>query len=626
MRTGTVIREIPMKRLRLSGSAAALAAGLSGLASAQGVVDHADTGARVIDLVRGPLAPREPHPTPHRAIASPVGDPVCGASALAWQGEPMPAGETGTLSTIAFARPAALDDAGRIAFVSQVDGATRNQGVFVADDAGVRVIAMGCGAGGGSGSTDGCGDASPIGGTFSGFFGDTWAVPAMNNGGDVLFVADVAGGGAPRGLFLYVAASDSIVKIAAVGDASPLGGTLSAIGPGSINDEGTVAFLASTGGDGSQGSDILIWQQGDLSAYVAAGDPAPGGGTFTFIGTEAFGYADTTWIPTGPVPGLNNQGQIAFHGITSGGARGELLSQNGVHEWQVQGGDAAPGGGTYLDFFAPVLNNEGEIAFFADIAGAESSIAWFVGSAGAMRRAFGYLDPVGDGTVAGMAVSRNPFHALDDAGNLVAWTSRQLEDTTERETMIVARADGTLDIVASQGDATPLGGGTWGGMDSWPTMNFANQLRFGAGTPGNPEFDNAHVRITLCESATPSYDSEPPPSTPLDCGEVPVGIVSAPLGIDIGNGGSADLAITSAVADDPAFMVTLVDAGPFAGGTVPDGTADIEVRCAPSAAGAITATLTVGTNDPAAPGGFTYPLACSGIDDVVFRDGFDGVD
>jgi hypothetical protein len=231
-----------------------------------------------------------------------------------------------------------------------------------------------------------------------------------------------------------------------------------------------------------------------------------------------------------------------------------------------------------------------------------------------------------------MAVSRNPFHALDDAGNLVAWTSRQLPDTSERDTMIVARPDGTLDIVAGQGDATPFaGGGTWGGMDAWPTMNFANELRFGASTPGNSDFVNAHVRLSLCDTAAPSYTSAPPPGSALDFGEVPVGVVSAPLGIDVGNHGTgpapdSDLTITAAVADDPAFVVTLINAGPFPAGTDPDGSADIEVRCAPSAAGPLAGTLTVSTNDPAAPGGFTYPLACTGIDDIVFRDGFDGVE
>jgi len=63
--------------------------------------------------------------------------------------------------TVFGARHADGSKLGRIAFVAQVDGSTRNQGVFTADADGVAVIAMGCGNGGGSGSTDGCGDPTP---------------------------------------------------------------------------------------------------------------------------------------------------------------------------------------------------------------------------------------------------------------------------------------------------------------------------------------------------------------------------------------------------------------------------------------------------------------------------------
>jgi hypothetical protein len=561
--------------------------------------------------------------------ASPNGDALCGAAALAWQGQPMPLGETGTLNTLAFARSANINRYGRIAFVSQVDGSARNQGIFTADAIGLAAIAIGCGDGGGSGSTDTCGDATPIGGTFSGIFPDTWATPAINDNGDVLFISDVSGGSSPRALFLYQAANQSIVKIAAVNDASPLGGTLTAVGPGSINNAGTVVFLAST--DGAQPSDILMWQGSVVTKYVAVGDPAPGGGVFNFIGTESFGYLDGTMIPSGPVPAINESGQIAFRGYVSGGtvAGGELLSQNGVHEWMARAGDSAPGGGTYLDFEAPLLNNAGEIAWFSDISGGTSGAAWFAGSPDHFRRAFAFLDPIGDGIVWGMAVSRNPFRALADNGDLVNWGSLQLPDTSQFDMIVVSHADGVQDIVALQGQPTPLGGGMWGGMDGWPVMNSVNQVQLGAGTPGLAGIANAHVVLDLC-SGTPAYASVPSPGSTLDFGDVAVGTTSAPLGIDIGNHGSgpapsSDLSITAAVADDPAFVVTILNAGPFPAGSDPDGTADIEVRCAPSAAGPVAATLTVSTNDPAEPpAGFTYALTCAGIDDVVFRDGFDG--
>ncbi len=531
---------------RTSGHDPRIRDGQDSTGAALYVVDRAIDGTRRVQ----PLLPTTMRTAPAAPFA-PAGDPVCGADAAAFEGEAMPPGETGTLSTLAFARSAGINQNGRIAFVAGVDGATRNQGVFTADSHGVAVVAIGCGNGGGSGGTDGCGDPTPIGGTFSGLFTDTWATPPINDNGDVVFLSDVAGGSSPRALFLYQAATGTIVKIAAVGDPSPLGGTLTAIGPGAINNAQTVAFLAST--DDAQPSDIFLWQGGTVSHYVAAGDPAPGGGVFSYIGTESFGYLDGTMIPSGPAPAIDESGQIAFRGIATGPvSEGELLSENGVHAWQVGAGDDAPGGGTYLDFEAPLLNDNGDIAWFSDLSDSAAGAGWFAGAPGNFRRAFAFTDPIGDGIVWGMAISRNPFRSLDNTGDLVVWGSLQLPDQSQYDMIVVSRGDGVQEIVALQGQPTPLGG-TWNGMDGWPVMNSANQVRMGAGLAGAP-YANAHVVLTLCAAAAPAYVSVPTPGTALDFGDVAAGTSSAPLGIDIGNHGTgpapgSDLTIVSAVAD-----------------------------------------------------------------------------
>ena len=113
--------------------------------------------------------------------------PCAALAARAWHGELVPGG--GTLNPIAFANPATMGTNGRIAFMANVDGSPRNQGIFVADAAGLHPIAMGCGNGGGSGVHGNCGDPSPIGGTFAGFFGGTFFAPSINASGDVLFFA-----------------------------------------------------------------------------------------------------------------------------------------------------------------------------------------------------------------------------------------------------------------------------------------------------------------------------------------------------------------------------------------------------------------------------------------------------
>ena len=226
----------------------------------------------------------------------------------------------GTLNPVAFINPMTVNVSGRVAFNSQVDGSDRNQGVFVADsDATISAIAIGCGGLGGSGDTTSmCGDVSPIGGHFGGFFFGTVFTPDINDAGDVLFFCDVNGGSSRRALFLQRGASGEIVKVAAVGDPSPIGGIFGAVGPGSFNNTGKVVFLASPVGE-TINSNLFMWDNSVVTKVAAIGDPALGGGTFSALGTESFGFQDGTFIPFGPVPDINDSDQIAFRAMVSGG-------------------------------------------------------------------------------------------------------------------------------------------------------------------------------------------------------------------------------------------------------------------------------------------------------------------
>lgn len=462
-----------------------------GAGHAQTIRSHDGTGAVVTDrtidgkrVVRSaPAAAQRPAPWPAPAAAPAKAD-VCSATAVAWNGQALPDGEAGTLNPMAFMRPATINAGGRLAFYGKVDGAARNQGIFTADAQGLHIVALGCGADGGNASTESCGDASPIGGTFSGFFRDTFAAPDINDGGDVLFLADVLGGSARRGLFLYRAADDAIVKVAAIGDPSPLGGTITTLGSASLNNAGTVAFVAVT--DDHPFADALLWQNGTVTKYVAAGDPAPGGGTFNAIATEFWGYPDGTSLAGGPAPGINQQGQISFRGYVSGGvsAGGLFISKDGKHEWLVKAGDPAPEGGTYADFQAPLLSNSGEIAFFANTSGGPEAI-WVAGKPGQWRRALAPGDSIDGGSVVTLAFSRNPMRALADNGDLALWVSRVMDDDgSERGTAFVRHADGSAQVLAVQGTEGPFGGFWGGSMDAWPAMNNGNQVHIGSATPG----------------------------------------------------------------------------------------------------------------------------------------------
>jgi len=426
---------------------------------------------------------------------SPTG--VCDLVGLAYYGQEVPEG--GTLASISFADGATISPDGQIAFVSRINGAERNQGVFVAGKAGLLPIVIGCGGGGGSGDPgSGCGDPSPIGGTFSGVFrGTPPSAPPINQIGDVLFLADVHGGDSPRGLFLYQADTGDIRKVVAVGDPSPLGGTFSSIGPGSLNNLRQVVFLALTGS--STNGNLFLWDNDAVSKVAAAGDPAPGGGFFWAIGTERIGFVDGTMMPTGPLGAINDLSQISFRGYVTGGEAlaGIFVSDGTTHQWYVRHGEPTPMGGTYADFAAPSLNNAGQVAFFADVSmGSTLTSGWFAGLPDDWRKAIAFFDVVDQGQVIGLAYSRNPLTPLNDSGRLLLWaTIRTISG--ERERLLISEPDGSLSIAARQGDPTPFGGQV-GNIHPWPSLNNNGQGTVSAATPGAAGVLNAYMTFQPC--------------------------------------------------------------------------------------------------------------------------------
>lgn len=433
------------------------------------------------------------------ASARAPSDSICSLELRAKHGQIAPNTGGGVLNPIAFANPTTINSSGRIAFNSRVAGSSRNQGVFVANsDGSLNAIAIGCGGFGGSGDTTSlCGDSSPIGGHFSGFFDGTGFTPDSNDAGDVIFFSEVNGGSSRRGLFFYHAATQQIEKVAVIGDPSPIGGIFGAVGPGSLNNSGKVVFLASP--VGTTNSNIFMWNNGVVTKVAAIGDPAPGGGTFSLLGTEAIGFHDGTFIPTAPVPDINDSGQISFRAIVTGGIteRGLIVRSRGLDQWYVKVPDPTPIGGTYLSMEAATLNNAGQIAFFSDFRAASGEInsGWFAGSPGNWRKVIVFSDPLDGGVVSGLALSRNPMQSIDAAGNVVF--SANL--STGEGRLVLSLADGDLLIAARQGDSAP-GGGTIGVMDGWPSVNGGSGT-LNAATPGEPLGAlSAHMVFNRCSS------------------------------------------------------------------------------------------------------------------------------
>jgi hypothetical protein len=440
----------------------------------------------------------KPVPAPS---SSAIASSVCSIRFLTGYGDPAPGG--GVLQTIAHANPGTRSGLTGSAFFSDVGGTDRNQGIFLFDDQGMRAIAIGCGGGGGSGVPgNGTGDPTPIGGTFSGMFGGTVFAPATNANGDVLFMSDVDGGSSPRGLFLYVASTQTISKIAAVGDPAPGGGTLAEVGPGSMNDARTIVFAAR--GSSAPDDILLEWQNGTLSRFAAIGDPAPSSGIYAFLVTESFGFADGTTIHIGPLPDVNNVEQVAFRAITDQGARGIVVRTNGVDTWYVLAGDPTPHGGTFFDLQGACLTDAGEIAFFADWRPTPSTFnsGWFAGKPGAFRSGLSFFDPVSTGQCFGLAFSRNPMQALDETGDLVQWITIDYGGGVQKEAIVVVAPDGSVTIAAQQGDPTP-DGGAYSTYDAWPSL-VGLRGAFGAATPGSGHL-NSYFQFEECAPAPVAY-------------------------------------------------------------------------------------------------------------------------
>ncbi len=501
------------------------AIGLATLMWATAVTAQADHGVRRPTDGIGSVVAQAAAPGPwQRSATVPA---VCSIVPLALQGRAMATG--GTLRPFAWGSAASAARSGgagggagggAIAFVAHIAGAARNQGVFVADGQGVRTVAIGCGGTGGAGSSGACGDPAPGGGTFGGMFLGAAPAPAIDRRGNVLFVADLNGAASPRGLFLFDVASAAIVRIAAVGDAAPTptGATFAAVGAGVVADVAgagcTVAFVAQvarplgSGGTVVGAAEFFWWRGGMLHRLAAIGDAAPGGGAFTALATESLVLADGTTLPIGPLPALQDCGSVAFRAHVGGSSgivvRAKLSDPTDPtgDTWYLRTGDVAPGGGAFAAFEAPVLNGSGAVAVFADVAvGATTTSGWFVGRPGAFRRALAFFDPVDGGQCLGLAVSRGPMVPLDDAGDLSVWCDLALDGSGER--LVECRADGSLQVLARRGGATPVGG-TFGTFLAWPSRPGPGRTIVSAQVQGSTVLDGHFVAIGCLPSVAAS--------------------------------------------------------------------------------------------------------------------------
>jgi hypothetical protein len=312
------------------------------------------------------------------------------------------------------------------------------------------------------------GQPAPGGGTFDRFTVESQPVVApVNDKGQVAFFATLARAAAAEGIFL--ASAGRLSKVALQGDPVPGGGALAGFGAHpvpALNARGAVAFAATIAG-GRAAEGIFVAGGGRLRAVALAGAAAPGigGGTLTTL----------------DAPALNDRGEVAFlAGVRRGRDMLESIyvrSGNGLRK-VVASGDAVPGGGTFVAFGPPALDNRGRIAFAAIV---ERGVAGglFLAAADGIRKIAGAGE---DSPLGGFFLRFSERVMLNDAG-VVAFHA-VLKDAPVRSAIMVA-ADGGLRVVAALGDPAP-GGGRFSHFGLWPALARAEVVAFVASVDGGP--------------------------------------------------------------------------------------------------------------------------------------------
>jgi hypothetical protein len=280
-------------------------------------------------------------------------------------GDPVPGG--GVLSEFARHPTPSLNGADKVAFGASVSGARASEGVFLAGEGGLKVIAL-------SG-----GDAPGVPtGTFVEF--DT---PALNDRDEVAFVATVRRGREMLQV-LYLHSAGKLRKLVAEGDPAPmipgdparLRGTFSKFGVPVINNKGVVVLPAVIDRGDVLGG-IFMTGTRDLARLLAVGE-------IISPGTMLVRFSERV--------GLDDDDNIAFGAHVGAGAS---ANSEAIFLWNaVSGltqvaaiGDSAPGGGRYSAFGAwPSLGPRAAVTFIAGIDDGPGPVGLYAWRAGDTRR------------------------------------------------------------------------------------------------------------------------------------------------------------------------------------------------------------------------------------------------
>jgi len=298
------------------------------------------------------------------------------------------------------------------------------------------------------------GQPAPTGGNFDRFDVTSQPIVApVNSSGHIAFYSSVVRSKATEGIFLSRGAR--IVKLAAVGDAVPGGGTLSEFArhpAPSLNDADTVAFGAAVASArASEG--VFLARGGRIEAIALSGGDAPGLPTGTFTEFDA--------------PALNNRDEVVFVATVRRGRETFqvlYLFTGGKLRKLLAAGDLAPRGGTFDQFGVPAINNKGVVVMPEVVEHGPVLGGIYVTGSRDLR----LLIAAGETGPSGASLVRfSERVALDDDDN-VAFGAHLGTGTDRTEAVLLLDAGG-LTQVATVGDSAP-GGGRFSAFGAWPSL------------------------------------------------------------------------------------------------------------------------------------------------------------
>ena len=313
------------------------------------------------------------------------------------------------------------------------------------------------------------GDAVPGGGTFERFSVESLPIVApVTSEGRVAFFATILRGRASEGFFVW--SEGKVAKVVVDGDPSPAGGTFSGFGRHPIpalNAHGRLAFAAAVAG-GKTVEGIFLATGRTVKTVAVTGGAAPGVPSGVLASVDA--------------PSLNDRGDVAFLATVRRGRESLeaiYVASAGKLRKVVAQGDAAPAGGVFAGFGAPVVNAKGIVAFAAVVEGPAVPGGLFVSEDGKIRMVLGAGD---DAPIGGIFAKLSERIAFNDTGAIAF--NAVLKRGPVAAGIFVVEGD-RVRKVAALGDPAP-GGGVFSYLGLWPALSATGTVGFVASVDHGP--------------------------------------------------------------------------------------------------------------------------------------------